>query len=198
MRTDVMSKFYLTLLFAIVLTATYLLSSTANAADMTPAKIAVLNVQEILKQSKAAESARKQIDAKRDQYQGEVKKLEDQLRKEDQALAEQRNLLSPEALEQKRNEFRTKITDAQRSAQEKKFRLDAAYAKALDDIQAAVTKIVEGMTSAKGYNLVVPTSTLVYATPELDITADVLAQLDKDLPKIAIDFNTPLPTKEAK
>lgn len=166
----------------------------AQAADAAGVNMATINIQNILRDSTAAKSAREQIDSKRDQYQGELKKIEDELRKEDQALAEQRSLLSQEALEQKRKEFRDKVTSAQKDVQQKKIRLDAAYAQALGDIQGSVMKIVESMAKAKGFAIVIPTSQLLYAIPSLDITPAVLAQLDKDLPKIKIDFNAPLPS----
>lgn len=158
--------------------------------------IATINIQSILRDSAAAKSTKQQIEAKRDQYQDELKKIEDKLHKEDQELAEQRSLLSPEALEQKSREFRSKITEAQKDVQQKKLRLDAAYANALNTIQEAVLKIVEKMSKDKGFVAVVPTSQLLYAQPQLDITKEVLTQLDKDLPKVTVDFNAKLPASE--
>lgn len=157
-------------------------------------EFATINIQAILRDSAAAKSTKAQIDAKREQYQGELRKIEDKLQKEDQALAEQRSLLSPEALKEKQKEFSAKITEAQKELQEKRLRLDAAYGKALNDIQEAVLEIVEEMAADKGYQVVMPTSQLLYAVPGLDITQTVLAQLDKDLPKVEIDFNAPLPS----
>jgi len=167
--------------------------STAYASAAHASEIATINIQAILRDSLAAKSTKTQIDAKRDQYQAELKKIEDNLRKEDQALSEQRSLLSPDALEQKGKEFRQKVTEAQKDVQEKKMRLDAAYAKALSEIQSSVTKIVEKMAASKGFKLVIPTSQLLYATADMDITQPVLSQLDKDLPKVMVDFNAPLP-----
>lgn len=176
------------LLFVAPVLAALALPAPALAGD-----IATVNIQTILKDSAAAKSTRTQIDAKRDQYQAELKKIEENLRKEDQALAEQRSLLAPDALEQKRQEFRDKVTNAQKDVQEKKLRLDVAYGKALGEIQEQVSKIVSSMAKEKGVIVVIPTSQLVYATPDLDITAPVLAQLDKNLSSVKIDFNAPLP-----
>ncbi|MGB1540316.1 MAG: OmpH family outer membrane protein [Rickettsiales bacterium] len=170
---------------AAVMAALLLGPTISFAAD----NIATINIQTILRDSAAAKSTKTQIESKRDQYQNELKKIEDNLRNEDQKLAEQRSLLSPEALDQKRREFRDKVTEAQKEVQEKKLRLDAAYAKALDDIQASVLKIVEKMAKEKGFDVVVPTSQLLYAKAGMDITDAVLKQLDKDLPKVKVDFN---------
>lgn len=184
MRTSTLVKNFFALAGLAVIIALPSVSRAQSAND-----IATINIQAILRESAAAKSAKKQIDAKRDTYQAELKKIEDKLRKEDQALAEQRSLLSPEALEQKAREFRTQVTEAQKDVQEKRERLGEAYNKAVGDIQEAVMKIVEKMAAEKGFKVVIPTNNLVYATSELDITKPVLTQLDKNLPKVSIDFN---------
>lgn len=181
------------LLCLVSLLAAFAVVSLKPAPAMAQ-EFATINIQAILRDSAAAKSTKAQIDAKREQYQGELRKIEDKLQKEDQALAEQRSLLSPEALKEKQKEFSAKITEAQKELQEKRLRLDAAYGKALNDIQEAVLEIVEEMAAEKGYQIVMPTSQLLYAVPSLDITQTVLAQLDKDLPKVEIDFNAPLPS----
>lgn len=152
-------------------------------------EIVTINIQSILSDSAAAKSAKTQIDAKRNQYQAELKKIEDKLRKEDQSLAEQRSLLSPEALEQKKREFAVEVTKAQKEVQEKRERLGEAYNDAVGDIQEAVMKIVANMAKERGFKVVIPTNNLVYATTDLDITKEVLAQLNKDLPKVSIKFD---------
>lgn len=172
------------------------LPTASFAADS--ATIATINIQVILRDSAAAKSTKAQIEAKRTQYQGELKKMEEKLHKDEQALSEQKSLLSPEALEQKRNEFIKQVGAARKELEEKRMRLDGAYAKALGDIQEAVVKIVEKMAAERGYQLVVPTSQLLYAVPSLDITKEVLTQLDKDLSKVAIDFNAPLKAAKEK
>lgn len=152
------------------------------------AEIVTINIQSILADSSAAKDAKSQIDAKRNQYQNELKKIEEKLRKEDQTLAEQRSLLSPEALEGKKREFAQQVTNAQKEVQEKRERLGEAYNDAVGDIQGAVMKIVADMAKQRGFKVVIPTNNLVYATPDLDITQEVLTQLNKDLPKVSISF----------
>lgn len=151
-------------------------------------EIVTINIQSILRDSAAAKSAKTVIDNKRNQYQAELKKIEDQLRQQDQSLAEKRSILSPEALEQEKRKFVQQVTEAQKEVQDKRERLGEAYNDAVGDIQEAVMRIVERMAKERGFKVVIPTNNLVYATPELDITRDVLAQLDRDLPKVDIKF----------
>lgn len=163
------------------------------AMVITPAvaeagEIATINVQKILAESSAAKSAKKQIDTKREQYQKELKDLETRLQKEEKALMEQKSLLAPDALAKKQQEFAAEVGKAQQEVQKKRERLGEAYNSAVSDIQKAVIKIVEKLAKERNFKMVVPTNNVVYATSDLDITNDVLVQLDKDLQKVTISF----------
>lgn len=174
----------LAMLAAVALSPVAALAQTAN-------QIATINIQAILSDSAAAKSAKSQIDAKRNEYQSELKKLSETIRKEEQGIREQASLLSPEALEQKKKDFVTKANDAQKSQIDKTERLAAANNQALGTIQDAVSKIVQNIVKAKGLKVVIPSNNLLYATPDLDITKEVLTQLDKDLPSVKVNFAAP-------
>lgn len=163
----------------------------ALAQTATGNGIATINIQAILTDSAAAKSAKSQIESKRTEYQNDLKKLTETLRKEEQAIKEQSSLLSPEAFEQKKKEFVAKANDAQKSQIDKSERLSAANNQALGTIQDAVSKIVQNIVKTKGAKVVIPTNNLLYATPDLDITKEVLAQLDKDLPSVKVNFSAP-------
>lgn len=178
-KTGIFSLACLTVAFAL----------PAQAETPTGGQIATVNIQSILSNSAAAKSAKSQIEAKLNEYQNETKKMETSLRKEEASFKEQRNLLSPEALKQKEEELRNKVNSAQKNQLEKRNRLAEANNQALGDIQDAVMKIVENLVKNKGIKVVIPTNNLLYATPDLDITKEVLAQLDKDLPSVKINFN---------
>jgi len=161
--------------------------SDANAET----KIAVLNIQEIMRGSTAAKAVREQLESKQKVYKGELDKLDEQLRKEDQELAKQRTVLSPEAFEQKVKEFRSKATEAQKEFQTKKGKLDNAFAGALDDIQKATYDIVSSIAKERGLQLVMPTSQLLFADPTLHVSAEVLKRLNEKLPSLTVNFDSP-------
>lgn len=173
-----------TLIAPLCIVATLVLAPAAAAA----ADIVTINIQSILRDSAAAKHAKGLIDSKRGQYQADLKKIEGDLKKQDQALAEKRGILAADALEQERRKFMEQVTKAQQEVQDKRERLGEAYNEAVGEIQDAVMKIVDRMAKERGFKVVIPTNNLVYATPELDITKEVLAQLDKDLPKVDIKF----------
>lgn len=173
-----------------------LVATPVAALAQSAGQIATINIQAILSDSAAAKSAKSQIEGKQKEYEGELKRLSETLRKEEQAIKEQLSLLSPDAAEAKKKEFLTKMGDAQKSQVDKTKRLEAAHADALGKIQDGVMKIVQGIAQSRGVKVVIPTNSLLYATPDLDITKEVLAQLDKDLPSVKINFAAPAPAQK--
>lgn len=168
------------------------------AAHAEPVSAVTIDIQKILNESTAAKAAKKQIDAKRDEYQKELKTLETTLQKEQQSIQDQRSVLSQEALNQKAKEFEGKMIDAQKNQKDKRDRLAYANEQVLSSINAALTKIVPTIAASKNAKLVIPTAALFYATPDLDITPDVLAQLNKDLPSVKVNFTLPTAPAAAK
>ena len=159
----------------------------ASAEIVTP-KIVVVNVQKIMKESKAAKDATKKLETKRDQYQSQITSEENKLKKSEEELMQQKNILSKEALAEKQKSFIKQINDVRSGVQKKKVKLDKAYKKALAEIQKAMLAVVEQMATEKGFNLAIPTTQLIYAEANMDITSEVLTRLDKKLPKATISF----------
>lgn len=165
-----------------------LLGFTAPAfAD--DAKIAVVNIQQIMRESTAAKSVREQLESKQKSFQADITKKEEALQKEDQELAKKQSVLSKEAFAEKAKAFRSKATEVQKEVQAKKAMLDGGFERALNDIQKAVNEIIADMAKEKGFALAVPTSQVLYADDKMDISKEVLDRLNKKLPKLDVKFD---------
>lgn len=174
-------KFYVPFMLAV-----FLLAAPGYAS--ADAKIAVLNIQEIMRDSLAAKSIRQKLEDKQKSFQAEMSAKEQDLQEKERNLAKQRSVLAPEEFEKKVKEFRDQATQAQRDVQNKRAQLDKAFADALADIQKSVVGIVEDMSKEHQFTAVIPTSQLLYANPELDITSEVLQKLNKELPSVTVNF----------
>ena len=160
-------------------------TSVPAQADQT---IAVVNTQEILNKSTAATGLKDAANGKVKEFQTELKSKSAALNKEEEDLSKQRSVLAQEAFDEKVKSFRKKATDAQRDAQEKKAKIDKALGSGFNEIQKTFLEIVSKIAKEKGYKTVVTTSALVYADSSLDISAEVLEKLNKQLPKVALKF----------
>lgn len=172
-----------TALLALVVSS-FLAPASAHAAE----EIVIVDMQRILQESTAAKDIRTKIKQKRDDYQAEITKQEESLRKVEQKLGEQRAILSPEAFEAKSKEFKEQLMDVQRGVQEKRSKLDAALNESLEKIQVAVLEIITALSKEKGFKLAIPSSQVLFATTALDVTEDVLTRLNKKLPNIKISI----------
>jgi Skp family chaperone for outer membrane proteins len=170
--------------FFLLLAATLLAASPALADDT----IGVVNIQKIMKDSKAANSVRGQLKEKQKSFQSELDAKEKALYTEDQSLVKQSNTTDKAAFDQKVKDFRAKAADAQREVQNKKLQLDKAFAGALEQIQTTVIAIVKDVAAEKKLSLVVTSSQVLYNDPALDITAEVQQKLDAKLPNVTVNF----------
>ncbi|MCI5050444.1 MAG: OmpH family outer membrane protein [Rickettsiales bacterium] len=172
----------------------FVLTLCMSALVMAPAishaatTVAVVNIQKIMQKSKAAQTVREQVKSKQASFQAELDKKEKELQKEDQDLAKQRSVLSPEAFEKKYKDFRKKAAEAQKAVRTKRAKLDKGFTQALADIQKTVTDIVESISKAKSIDIAISGSQVLYASPTTDITDEVLAELDKKLPNVKVQF----------
>jgi outer membrane protein len=164
------------------------LALAAPAVHAEESKVAVVNVQRIMKESKAALAAREQLKAKQQQFQEEITKTEKALKAQDQELEKQRTILSQEAFEKQVKDFRKKATDAQKDVQEKRMNLSKAFDASLSEIQVAVTSILNELAKEKGFELVIPASQLLYYGPTLEISDEVLKRLNEKLPTLTVKF----------
>lgn len=163
--------------------AAIMLAAPARAADY-----AVVNVQQIMKDSSAAQAARQQLQAKQKEFQDQLSAKEKELQKEDQELAKQRSLMDQEAFKQKIQAFQQKAAGVQKEVQEKRKTFTKAYEDAISQLHGKVTGIIADLAKEKGFKLAVPTSQILYADPALDISAEVLSRLNKQMPTLTVKF----------
>jgi len=177
-------------LFALLATTSLIFATPAFAAEAEAKQtIAVVNIQQVMKDSTAAKTVREQLESKQKSFQATISKKEESLQKEDQELGKQKTVLSKEAFEEKVKAFRVKATDVQKDVQSKKALLDNAFERALNDIQKSVTDIIADLAKEKGFSIAVPTSQILYADKNLDISSEVLERLNKKLPKLEVKFD---------
>jgi outer membrane protein len=158
----------------------------AHAEDIKA--IGVVNIQKIMRDSKAANSVREQLKTKQKSFQSELDGKEKALQQEDQALSKQRANLSQDAFNQKVESFRQKAVAARQEIQNKRAQLDKGFSGALGKIQDTTLTIIQGIAKDKGLKLVVSSAQVLYSDTALDITDEVLKKLNSDLPEVSVNF----------
>ncbi|MFN7038263.1 MAG: OmpH family outer membrane protein [Alphaproteobacteria bacterium] len=165
--------------------------AAAEVNMLTESSIAIVDMQQIITGSNAAKALRDAAEKKSFDYEKEAKKLEEELNKNNQELSKQRSVLSEEAYAEKVREFENKIVEAQRNTQMKKIQLAQGFENALGEISQVVSEIVDNIAKEKQFTLVIPSTGLLYAKPNLDITNDVLSKLNSKLSKVELKLEQP-------
>jgi Skp family chaperone for outer membrane proteins len=158
----------------------------AQAQKLPPTVAAVIDYQRILRDAAAARSIRDQIEVRRKAYQEEISKEEQRLHEADKEFAKQRSLLTAEAFTEKRREFEQDVAEVQRLVQERRRELDNAAAVALNQVKEALIEVVTSIADERGFNLVLPSSEVLFFARRIDLTEEVLAKLDSRLPEVRV------------
>lgn len=122
-------------------------------------------------------------------FQAQVSKQEQQLRQVEQELNRQRAILAPEAFAQKRRAFSEEARKAQNDVQQQRRDLDRAFNNTKNEILKNLVIVAQAVAEAKKLNMLVEKRFVFLSAKTMDVTADVIAQLDKRLPKLKIDLN---------
>ena len=162
----------------------------ARAQQLPATVAAVIDYQRVLREAAAARSIREQIETRRKAYQEEISREEQRLHEADKAFAKQRSVLTPEAFAEKRRAFEQEVVEVQRMVQERRRALDEVSAQALNEVKKALIEVVTSIADERGFNLVLPSSEVLFFSRRIDLTEEVLAKLDARLPDVRVSQAT--------
>jgi len=152
--------------------------------------IAVIDYAKAIHESKAGKSLREQFDKQRAVYEKEIKSAQSKLEEAQQELMQQQAVLSPEAFARKRQEFQQQANDLQRTAQDRKRALDQMRDDGLRQIETVLRDVLSELVKERGYDLVMNAgpnaNTIIIASRDLFITAEVMERLNKKLPAVTV------------
>jgi Skp family chaperone for outer membrane proteins len=165
-------------------------SASAAASGQHALKLAVVDVQEVLRASKAATKWREQLEAQKTALQKDLSKEESGLRDQEQELAGKRSVLKAEAFEQKRKEFQEKIAAFQKKVQDKSRDLDQKFANGNNQVRKAMLESVAEISEKNGFSMVFSRADLLIFDKTLDVTDQVVKAIDQKLPEIKPESTT--------
>lgn len=160
----------------------------AQARVAKTPSFAIIDVQKVLRDSTAIEGLNKEIERRRNEYQGELRKKEEELRGADQELTRQRTILSPEVFAQKRQELERKVATLQREVQGRKRALDQGFADGLSEVQAELANVAKNIAEEMGLDLILSKTTVVIVKPEFEVTGEASRRLNQRLPSVSVSF----------
>jgi len=158
----------------------------ARGQQKEPPVIAILDMQEILRESVAVKAMQMQIEELRSSYQDELRNREETLRAADQELSRQRSVLSADVYAKKRQELEQQVAAVQREVQERRQGLEKLFGGGMDQVRQALVEVVSEIAKEQGVDLVLSKAPVVLVKPELEITNEALELLNQRLPRLSL------------
>ena len=159
-------------------------------ADQYPnTSIGILDLNRVLTESKAALDAAKQIESMQKKVENESKKKDESIINEREKLIEQQSVMAPEAFEVKVNEFDKKVQEYQLERQEEIRKLDKMVQSARSKILDQIKPIITDYSNELGITVMLEKNSVILSADEMDMTNEVIKRLNKELPKVKIEFD---------
>ena len=159
---------------------------SAPGEPLPPVVAAIIDYNKVMRESKAAKGIRDQIETRRKLYQDQIAKEEQKLDGVQKELAKQRGVLSTEAFGKKRDDFQKQVLGVQRMVQERRRQLDQVSAAAYNQVKSAMVQIATDLSTVRGFNVVLPSSTVLLYSPQIDLTDEVIRRVDAKLPSVKV------------
>jgi Skp family chaperone for outer membrane proteins len=164
----------------------------APAGGAAPAiKMLVVDRQAILRFSKVGQDIVRQVNGLTTSAETQFKAEKDSLQKEEQTLAQQSAILSPDVRAQKQKAFEGKVAAFQKKVQTRQSMIQGGVLNARKQVEAALGPILQGILQERGANILLDRQEVVLATADIDVTKVTVQRLDQKLSSVKVSLAAP-------
>jgi len=153
-------------------------------------KVAIVDVESVLENSLAIAHIKDFMNSISKQIHNDFSIKEQELKQSEAELIAQRGVLSTEKFEETVSEFNKKISMMQQEKQKKKSALDQAHLEAITDVHNNTVAVIKELSQNYGFNLVLPSSQILFAENNLNITLEVISKLNERLKIVEIKYHS--------
>lgn len=165
-------------------------SSVAHAqARLAPAVIAIVDSEKIFRECTACKAAQAQLQTQLTQIQQRAQQLNQPLQTEGQSLQQAVNALAGKpadaALQKRATDFQQKQNAAQQELAQREQTFNRNRQFVAQQVQQKMGPIVQQAMTARGATVALDQGATLASAASIDITNDVLAQLNTQLPSVS-------------
>jgi len=168
---------------AVVLTAGLIGSAVAQDSPV----ILIVNQQALLVNSKAGKDIARQMGDLQKIVNNEIRTEVEQISKEGENLQTQKDLLSEDVLRDRARSLALRERNFPAFRELKVRELELTEQKALAEIGKELQPILQKIVEKRGATLLLDRSAVMFASADNDITADVMAELDKRIDSVKVE-----------
>lgn len=167
-------------------TAAALNSAEAQQTAKAPV-ILILDQGQVIAQSKAGKSMSPQLKKLQEDANAELNAEIEKLTKEADDLKKQKDLMAEDVWTEKAKQLSAKQNNLPALRDVKVRELQLSEQKALAKIDEAMKPILKKIVDDRGATLLLDRSSVMYAAPDTNITAQVISELDKVLTSVKVE-----------
>ena len=160
--------------------------------------VAVVDVQLVLREATAAKAVRQTVETRRVAFEKELDKETQELRRAEEELRKQQPQLEPEALAERKRELERRFGELRRRTDERRGLLSQSYNAAMRQVRQEMARALAEIMNERRIDVSMSRTAVLIFDEKLDITQEVLARLNKRLPKVEVRFNPPPPAAAAE
>ena len=157
----------------------------------------VVNQAKIIAESKAGKDLNEKAKKLNESIQAELTTESNAIRKEEEEIKAMQEMFTPEVREQRIDRWKKRVQDFQISTQRLQAELEQTIIKSRrEELVAAVEPIYQDIIKERKATIMVDRSTLIYASPDIDVTSEVIKRLDDKIKTVKFErvkFDQPQP-----
>ena len=150
-------------------------------------KIVYLNIEKIMKTSKAGKSIIKRINQTNEENLKKFKKIEEDLKNDEQDLISRKNILSEEEFKKKFDLLKKKINDYKILRQNSIQDITTKRRNASSEFFKKINPILGKYATDNEISFILQKKNIIMGKTELDITDDILKIVDNEISKIKFE-----------
>ena len=189
-----MTKFLFGTALAVLAAA---IPAAATAQRIGPAVVAVVDTDRISRECTACRAAATQLQTQTNTLRTRAQQLQTQLQTAGQPIQTAVNALNGKqpdaALQQRITAYQAQQSSAQQELARGEQNIRSTQAHVNQQIGTRLGPIISTVAQARGATVAIDRGSALFAAPALDITNEVLAQLNQQLPTVSV---TPLPQQQ--
>ncbi len=160
----------------------------AQAKSVPAAHIILVDFDRVSRESLVGKDIAAQMESHRVDLEKKARAIQDELKKEEQEITKQRNIISPEAFQERVRAFQQKARQKQAELQDLQQQARRAMQQAQLEVQRVLRPIVKQVMDAHGANMVLDKALVSQHAAGLDVTTEVIEKLDQAMPSFQVQL----------
>ncbi|MFZ4689753.1 MAG: OmpH family outer membrane protein [Polymorphobacter sp.] len=167
-----------------------LVATPVAAQTLPPAVIVIVNLEQVYQDSAAGKTAQTELKTRLDAIQARLASLRTSFGAEEQALAKSQpaQTATPAVItawQTKAKDYQTRKTQAEAELQKRDQDFQASRQYVLKQINDGAQPIITQIMKERGASIALIEGATLQHSASIDITTDVVARLDKSLPRVS-------------